>query len=608
MPTGPIEAAWIWVALAAAAPVLAHLLRPRPAPPTVFPGLMLLESGIPARSRRHAERAARLRRVARLLLRSIAMACLAAMLVGLAGDPARAGGSGRADAARPLAIVLDATASTSRVWREAGTAAPFFDVLRSEAERRIAECERDGRPFALVIAGTSDAFETDPARARGALARASPGGEADLGEAARRAIAAAGVQGGSPELHVLTDHQRTQAEALRDLWSGLDVDAVRWTPDAAPAWRDALTLSPLELMPGEASPHGALTLRVHVLNAGADEEQADVRWHAESPGTHGWSGRETRRVASGQAAEVRLTLSDLPDLDESIARAPIRVRVWLGSGVTPGPSEFAKLSEGELWLPRARRVRIDPALSAPALAAFEAAALDAGHRLDEPGSDELPALIIRATRSPADNESHAPGAATILVLDAPPPARVSRALDLPPIVPIDAHSRTTPIVDRGPLMLGITDADFSLGVARTRSSINAASPLHVNARGETLVERVRRETEDAPTVLLIHADLNAPAPSPWLPVWAAECIRHAIEPPTPELIPLGLGARERDGRSAEPVAHAPAINTQSMRPDTRLTASDRRERRQAGVLLAVLTLATLASDLALAKRERRRDA
>lgn len=209
--------------LAAAVPLLLHLMHRRPGPRVEFPALRYLR-----RAQRERGRRVRLRQLALLALRVLAVLLLALA----AARPFASRGAG-AHAPTAVAIVLDNSMSTGVVEGD-GLA---FDRLRDAALATLAAAGPDDR-FWLIGAATPwlAAASGDAADVRAALLDAAPtDASADLAASLARAAALldAGAGRRAREIHLLTDLQRATLRGLR----GAHVvdDVVAFVPPAPAA-------------------------------------------------------------------------------------------------------------------------------------------------------------------------------------------------------------------------------------------------------------------------------------------------------------------------------------------------------------------------------------
>ncbi|HEX6588650.1 MAG TPA: BatA and WFA domain-containing protein [Longimicrobiales bacterium] len=189
--------------VAAAIPVLLHLMHRRPGPRLDFPALRYLR-----RAQKESGRRVRLRQLLLLALRVAAVLLLA---LAAARPFLRTGASGHPPT--DVVIVLDNSLSTQLVDDDGRV----FDALRDAAQTTLDAAGADDR-FWLVRAAEPDApaLFGDRARVATALAEVEPvDARADLHAAVRRARAllAAARTGRPGEVHVLTDLQASAFDA-----------------------------------------------------------------------------------------------------------------------------------------------------------------------------------------------------------------------------------------------------------------------------------------------------------------------------------------------------------------------------------------------------------
>lgn len=174
------------------------LLRPRPRR-VIFPALRFAHPALTA-----GRRASRLRELALLALRTVA---LGTAVLALAGANCRSSASGARGTATEV-LVLDDSLSTAYQLGERSA----FDQLRRSASARLRAPLPEGSSRTLVLASDDAASDVDDPLGR--LSRATPRGTRPLGEALRRAAAALERGAGLRRLTILTD---LAAHALRDV-------------------------------------------------------------------------------------------------------------------------------------------------------------------------------------------------------------------------------------------------------------------------------------------------------------------------------------------------------------------------------------------------------
>lgn len=243
--------------VAAAVPVLLHLLQRHQGPRVVFPALRYLRRA----EREHARRI-RLRQLLLMLLRVAAIALLA---MAAARPFLRAGGGSHAPTA--VAIVLDNSMSTGVVSGDDR----ILDGLKARALETLGRATSQDR-FWLIRAGSpwepawpGDASETaDRVRATDATWAG-----ADLPAAVEqaRAILEAGAAGRAPEIHLLTDLQATGlASSLPEAASSIPLLV---TAPEAPAPPNR-AVSDVEIGGGAAPPAGFRTTAAVTVSGAAD--------------------------------------------------------------------------------------------------------------------------------------------------------------------------------------------------------------------------------------------------------------------------------------------------------------------------------------------------
>lgn len=246
--------------LAAAVPVLLHLMHRRPGPRLEFPALRYLR-----RAERESGRRVRLRQLLLLALRITAVVLLA---VAAARPFLRAGAS--AHPPTDVVIVLDNSMSTGAVV----DGRRVFDMLRDAARASLAAAGPDDR-FWLVRAAEpwEPAAPGDAPRLAAGLERAGPvDAPADLRAAIRRAasLLAAASSDRPREIHLLTDLQATGFASDGDGVPALDDAAILVFTPAVPA-PDNHGVGPIEVAGGLAPRSGeAASLSVQVVGSRTD--------------------------------------------------------------------------------------------------------------------------------------------------------------------------------------------------------------------------------------------------------------------------------------------------------------------------------------------------
>ncbi|MCG3128726.1 MAG: hypothetical protein CHACPFDD_03617 [Phycisphaerae bacterium] len=188
-------------------PWLIHLLlRPRPRR-VIFPALRFARPALSA-----GRRAGRLRELALLALRGLA---LAAAILALAGPTCRLSANSTGELLHEV-ILLDDSLSTAYLLEQRSA----FDELRGRASARLRAALPKGFSRTLILASASGSDDGDDPLSR--LSSASPRGVNALGASLRRAGDVLARRDGRRRLVILTD---LAAHALRD------VDA-SWAPPA----------------------------------------------------------------------------------------------------------------------------------------------------------------------------------------------------------------------------------------------------------------------------------------------------------------------------------------------------------------------------------------
>lgn len=243
---------WLALGLAAAVPVLLHLLRRRSGTRIEFPAVRFL-----LRAEKEHRRQMRMRNLLVMLLR---VAVVLVLALAAARPLGRAGASGHAPTA--VAIVLDNSLSTGAV--RGGRMA--IDALREAGERVLDATTAEDLVWLLTVDG--DVAATGAAAARDVLARVQPvDGAGNLVASIERAAALASASGlGAGTVTVLTDGQATAwPRAART--GEVPVTIVTLT-DAAPRNSSVRAARP---EPARWAPRGAVSIAV------SSDDSADVR-------------------------------------------------------------------------------------------------------------------------------------------------------------------------------------------------------------------------------------------------------------------------------------------------------------------------------------------
>ena len=208
--------------LAAAVPLLLHLLQRQQGPRVIFPAIRYLR-----RAERESARRIRLRQVLLLLLRALAM-----VLVALAASRPfmRAEGAGHSPTA--VALVLDNSMSSAAVI----DGRRVLDDLKERALEMLGDAGPDDR-FWLLRAGSAEpALAGDAGSTAMRVRETEPGAAAPdvaaiLDHAA--AILAAGADGRATEIHLLTDLQAATFPAPAAAPAGAP-PVIVWHPGTPP--------------------------------------------------------------------------------------------------------------------------------------------------------------------------------------------------------------------------------------------------------------------------------------------------------------------------------------------------------------------------------------
>lgn len=183
--------------LAAAVPLLLHLLQRHQGPRVVFPALRYLR-----RAEKESARKIRVRQILLMILRIAAV-----LLVALAASRPylRLGGAGHSPTA--VALILDNSMSTSVVDGDTRV----LDELKARALEVLADAGPDDRFWLVRTAAAGEPALPGDAEATALRVRETEpaAAGADLGQALARAraVLAAGADGRATEIHLLTDLQ-----------------------------------------------------------------------------------------------------------------------------------------------------------------------------------------------------------------------------------------------------------------------------------------------------------------------------------------------------------------------------------------------------------------
>ncbi len=236
---------WLLAALAAAVPLVIHLMRRRIGARLEFPAVRWLE-----RAEREHSRSLKLRNLLLMLLRVAAVLTLA---LAAARPVARIGGPGFLHAPTAVAIVLDNSLSTTAIVN----GRPVLDDLKARALAVAARASGDDRLWLVTADGTVNGGSRGAVRSR--IAQAPPlAGAGQLESAVEQAAA---LVAASPladrELVILTDAQATTWAAPVALG---DVRVSIYRPAGAPPPDHAVIMAAAE--PARWTPRGAVQARV----------------------------------------------------------------------------------------------------------------------------------------------------------------------------------------------------------------------------------------------------------------------------------------------------------------------------------------------------------
>ncbi len=313
--------------VAAAVPLLLHLLRRRIGARVEFPAARYL-----ARAEREHSRTLRLRN---LLLMAARVAAVLLIALAAARPAARLFGGGHGPTA--LAVVLDNSLSTTAV--ENGR--PLFAHLDSLALRALAGATPADRLWLVTADGQPRAGSA--AELRDAVQRVTPiGGAGDPALALARAAAAVRSAGlAAQQVALVTDAQRTTWTAPAQLGA---VPVVAWVPASAPPANRAVVSADAE--PERWTPRGAVAARVLARDS------------------------TTYRIVLGGATLAR---GSAAPGEEILVRAAPAARGWLDGTVELDPDELPgdDVRHFAVWVGPAPVVRV-----AAGAGPFVAAAVD----------------------------------------------------------------------------------------------------------------------------------------------------------------------------------------------------------------------------------------
>ena len=330
---GFLEPIWFLLAGAAAVPLIVHFLRRRIGSRVEFPAARYL-----LRAEKEHSRKLKLRHLLLLILRVLAVLCIAAAA---ARPVARLGGGGHAPLA--LAIVVDNSLSTTAI----SGGRPVLDQLRSAARAAVSRATladrvwlvtADGRVTGGTPAAVGDAIERVTALA----------GAGDLPGAVRRAAALAINSGlAVREVAVVTD---AQATSWTEGVSPGDVRVRALAPALAPPGNRAVLAA--EARPLQWTPSGAVSARVQSTDS--------VTYRLTIQSERG----EARTLARGTVG---------PDGEILVHSAPPE-RGWVSGSVELEPDEMRgdDVRHFAAWIGNAPLVAADPSAGVFARSAVDA--------------------------------------------------------------------------------------------------------------------------------------------------------------------------------------------------------------------------------------------
>lgn len=463
--------------IAAAIPVLLHLMHRRPGPRIDFPALRYLR-----RAQKESGRRVRLRQLLLLALRVAAVLLLA---LAAARPFLRTGASGHPPT--DVVIVLDNSMSTGLVDEDARV----FDALRDAARATLDAAGPDDR-FWLIRAAEPDepALFGDRARIGAVLEDIEPvGARADLRAAVRRARALldAADTGRPGEVHLLTDLQATAFEPM---------NPAPPTPDAGRPAPDVIVYAPASGQPpanhgvGDITVAGGLAPRAGVASsasaevAGSGDDSVTLRL---------WLG--DRPVSAALAAPGAAAVFALPARPSGVVIGRVEAepdalraddRRWFAYTVTPPVPVAASL---------------DAPFVGEALGALASA-----NRIEL-----VPATRARVVVGEAARASVAPPGATALVLIAPDSAQYLPAANTS-LARLGSGLRLEPDPGRGGAQVVATGAAPELRDARAARAYRIV--VAPGARADTLLRLsdgrpwlVRARASSGQAVLLLASPL-----------------------------------------------------------------------------------------------------
>jgi hypothetical protein len=347
---------FLTLGLAAAIPLILHLLRRRVGTRMDFPAVRYL-----LRAEQENRRTMRLRNLLLMLLR---VAVVLLLTMAAARPVGRMIGRGHAPAA--VAILIDNTVSSAAVIEGRSV----LDRFKSAAIDLVGQIEPADNIWLITADGT--VAGGTPATMRDAIAAVTPtSADADLAAATRRAMGLARAASQSTRaLVILTDGQKTS-------WpSGIPAEGVSvivWAPELPTPKNHSVSFA--EARPSRWSPRGEVALRV----SASDSLTYRVTLAA----------RTLARGTAGPGAET-------------IIRAAPSERGWLGGSVDLAPDELAAddIRYFATWIGPAPSVAVTPGAGEFIVAALDAlrssSRIVTGREIAAGPADEigaLPALI-----------------------------------------------------------------------------------------------------------------------------------------------------------------------------------------------------------------------
>jgi hypothetical protein len=354
---------WLLAALAAAVPLVIHLMRRRTGARLEFPAVRWLE-----RAEREHSRSLKLRNLLLMLLRVAAVLLIA---LAAARPVARIAGAGFLHAPTAVAVVLDNSLSTTAV----ANGRPVLDDLKARALAVASRASGDDKLWLLTADGTVNGGSVGTVKSR--IAQAPPlAGAGHLESAVEQAAALVAASPLSDrEVVILTDAQATTWTAPVALG---DVRVSIYRPAGAPPPDHAVIMSAAE--PARWTPRGAVHARVRATDS--------VTYRIELG---------TRTLARGIAG---------PD-GEIFVRAAPPEQGWIAGRVELEPDELRgdDARHFAVWIGAPPAVRVDPSAGIFARTAVEALAqagrVTAGSAITIASADAVPSLPALLT-APAD--------------------------------------------------------------------------------------------------------------------------------------------------------------------------------------------------------------